>query len=228
MAVSGTTSFNIDAREIITQALRIIRVVPSGTEPQADDSADAEVYLNLLLKTWGTHSHLWIVSEGSLSLVEGQADYSVPDARRMVSVRRRYNITPLNPIDTPMTPLSRQEYDDTPNKLTKSVPVSYYFNPQRSSRTLSVWPTADAGTATNYVLKYTYYRVIDDITSLNNDADLPQEWLEALTWSLADRLQEMHNVSYPTVTQRAAALVGQLQSQDQEDTPAFMQPNMGY
>jgi len=225
MAVSGSTDFNLDARQIVTQALRIIRVTPGGSEPSANDAADAEVALNLLLKTWGTHSHLWIVTAGTLALVANQIEYSVPNARRMISVRRRYT---TSAIDTPMSEMSRQEYDDQPNKETASVPIMWYFNPQRSSRTLYLWPPASAQTVTQYSLRYTYYRVIDDIDSLNNDADLPQEWLECLVWNLADRLMEPYNVNYPGVTARAAALLSQLSGQDQESASVYLQPQVGF
>lgn len=225
MSTSGTTDYSLNSQQIITQALRIIRVLPAGVDPDGDDAEDAETALNLLLKTWTTHSHLWIVTAGSAALVADQIEYSVAAARRMISVRRRYT---TGAIDTPMTEMSRQEYDDQPNKETSSVPVMWYFNPQRSSRTLYLWPPASAQTVTQYSLKYTYYRVIEDVDALNNDVDLPQEWLECLVWNLADRLMAYHNVGFPDVTARAAALLAQLSGQDQETASVFMQPQMNY
>lgn len=227
MATSGTTSYQQNARQIITTALQIIRVVPAGDVPTADDAADAENMLNLMLKSWGTHSHLWIMTYGTTALVEGQAEYTIDGARRMKDVFRRATYG-TNITDTPMFELSRLEYDQMPNKFNQGVPVNWYFNPQRSTRSIYVWPCPDAGTAANSVLRYTYFRVIEDVDSLNNDIDFPQEWLETLTWGLADRLMEMHNVNYPTVTARAQALWQTLQAQDQEPVAVYVQPQMSY
>lgn len=222
MPTSGTTTYELDARELITQALREIRVVASGQEPNANDARDAEVTLNLMLKTWTTHTHLWIVTAGNFPLVAGQMEYSVPNARRMISVRRRY--TP-GLTDTPMDLISRQEYDDLPNKFNLGTPVSAYFDAQRTARTLSLWPPASAAVALSSTIRYTYYRVIEDIDSLNNTADLPQEWLECIKVNLADRLMPQHNVSYPEVTARAGALMQVLSGQDQEEVSVYLQPD---
>jgi hypothetical protein len=88
----------------------------------------------------------------------------------------------------------------------------------------------DSTVAANTTLYYTYQRVIEDSDSLDNDPDVPQEWLEALTYSLAERLCVAFKVfvSDPTtateIKGRAGALYAQLTADSDEDTSMFMQP----
>lgn len=215
----------MNARDVITQALKLIRVVPAGEDPTADDANDAETALNMLLKTWGANRHLWITTYGTITLVADQVEYSVPDARRVNDMQRRYL---TNNIDTPMIEMSRWDYDQQPNKFNASIPTMWYFNPQRDTRTVYLWPPPTAATAAAYSIRYTYQRVLDDIDSLNNDNDVPQEWLETLTYNLADRLMDYHNVDFPKITARAQALYAALAAQDQESVSVFLQPNFQY
>lgn len=221
MTTSGSTDFTLDAREIISQAFIEAKIVSPGETPTADEMDDATIKLNLLLKTWSAKSHLWIMTEGSQALTAGVASYAIAGARRMDSVRRR---TAGN--DTPLNMLSRQEYYDLPNKAGLGTPVSWYFDPQRSMRTLYVWPTAQTAAAANTVLHFTYFRVIEDIDALENDPDLPQEWLEALIYTLAARLAGSYGSDQlQRLTEQSAELTKALEGQDQESASTYFQPS---
>lgn len=220
MATSGSVDFSMDAREIITEAFQTAKIIAAGETPTGDEMDDGERKLNLLLKTWSAKEHLWIKTEGTTALTASTASFAITGARRMLSVRRR-----TSSIDTPMNELARQEYYDLPNKSSTGMPVSWYFDPQRSTRTLYVWPTASTAIAATTALHYTYMRVIEDIDALENDADVPQEWLEALIYSLAARLALAYgsDVLVP-VTAIAERLVTDLASQDQEPVSLYFQP----
>lgn len=220
MAVSGSTDFNMDARQVVTSAFINAKIYSPGETITAEDMDSGQEALNLMLKTWSAKEHLWIKAEGSVTLVAGQAAYAVSDARRVWSVRRR-----VNGIDTPMNLLSREEYYDLPNKSGAGMPVSWYFDPQRSTRTLYLWLVPSASIAANTTLNYTYSRVIDDIDALENDPDVPQEWLEALIYALADRLANSYGADNATLTAFAAKLVKDLSDQDQESASLFLQPS---
>lgn len=220
MATSGSVDFSLTAREIIAEAFKVAKIVSGGETPTATEMADAETTLNLMLKTWSAKEHLWIRTEGTQALSASTASYAITGARRMLSVRRR-----TSSIDTPMNELSREEYYDLPNKSGTGTPVSWYFDPQRSTRTLYIWPTATAAVAANTALYFTYLRVIEDIDDLENDPDVPQEWLEALIYSLAARLALSYGSdALQNVTAIANGLVGDLASQDQEPVSVYFQP----
>ena len=220
MATSGSVDFNLDARQIITEAFQTAKIIAAGETPSGDEMDDGERKLNLLLKTWSAKEHLWIRTEGSQALTASTASYAITGARRMLSVRRR-----TSSIDTPMNELAREEYYDLPTKSATGVPVSWYFDPQRATRTLYVWPTATTAIATSTVLHFTYLRVIEDIDDLANDADVPQEWFEALIYSLAARLAFAYGSdTFQGLTAIAGGLVADLASQDQEPVSVYFQP----
>lgn len=219
MATSGATDFNLTSRQVIKHALLILRVIASGEDPTADEASDATTTLNLMLKTWGSQGVLWLKTEAVLPLVASQASYAISAARRVGSVRRR-----TNSIDTPMSELSRGEYYDLPTKSATGTPVSWYFDPQRSTRMLYVWPAPSTAVATNTTLQYTYDRVIEDVDALDNDIDAPQEWLEAIAYNLADRLMLQYGVDDPRITQRAQTLLSELSADSEESASVFFQP----
>lgn len=229
MATSGSTDFNLNSRQIITSALEIVGVLGSGANPSAADADVALRHLNLLLKTWGTRDFLATRTQGTQALTQGVASYVLANVKRVYWVQRR---TGGN--DTPLTDLSRQEYDELPRKASQGAPNSYYVDQQRTTTTLYLWPAPDAGAAANTTIRYTYQRVMEDADDLNNDVDLPQEWLEALTYNLASRLIlpfQMH-IADPNgaalVRQTAGELYAALSADDQETASAFFQPAQRY
>lgn len=219
MSTSGSEDFTLTAQDIIARAMRAAKIIRPGENPKASEAADAQTTLNLILKTWGTKERLWIRTEVSVTLVAAQTAYVLTDARRVDSVRRR-----IAGIDTPLNDLSRSDYELLPNKSGTGTPVSYYFDPQRTTRTLNVWPAPTAAIAANTTLRVTYHRVIEDIDALSNEADVPQEWLEALTFALAYRLgAEYGSDSLPYLKDTRDQLVADLTAQDQDMGSVYFQ-----
>lgn len=220
MATSGSVDYALTAREIVTEAFQTAKILAAGETPTGAESADGMRKLNLLLKTWSAKEHLWIKTEGSQVLTASTASYAITGARRMLSVRRR-----TSSVDTPMNELAREEYYDLPTKTATGTPVNWYFDPQRSTRTLFLWPTASTAIAASTTLQYTYLRVIEDIDSLENDPDVPQEWLEALIYSLAARLALSYGSDQlQALTAIAGGLMADLSAQDQEPVSVYFQP----
>lgn len=227
MATSGSTDYSLTARGIVQAALEMIGVVPIGETAEAEHSTKALEQLNLMVKTWGASSDpkLWLLTEGSQALTASTASYTLTAARKVLSVRRR---TSNN--DTPLSGLGRSDYFDLPTKSATGIPNSWYFDPQRSARKLYIWPTADTSTAASTTLQYTYLRVIEDLDTLDDDFDLPQEWLEPLEVSLAARLILPFRVHITDpagaalIQQRAESLYAQLSSYDEEPGSLFFQP----
>lgn len=232
MATSGSSDFNETARGIATAALRMVGACPLDETPDATLAATALEQLQFMMKTWGADPDpkLWLVSAASLTLVDATASYTLPTARKVISARRRIG-TGTSQNDLPLIVVSRQEYDDLPNKLSTGSPRQVYFDPQRPARKLYVRPIPSASIASTTTIEYTYLRVIEDIDSLDDDFDVPQEWLETLQYSLAARLilpTKMHlndPVGADKIEKRAAQLYGQLSSFDDEDVPLFLQPD---
>lgn len=227
MTTSGSSDFNLNANQIITEAFDICGIGSEGESISADMFDRANRSLNLLVKTWGTRPHLWTKTAQSVPLVAGQASYVLtPKPMRVLSARRRVTSSSL---DTPLTPLSRSDYDDIPNKATASIPVNFYYDPQTTTGTLYVWPTPSVATAAAMTLELTYLRRMDDFDTTIDDADLPQEWLQALSYALASELALKYGVApdiRAEIAQRAGMLYEALKDFDEEPNSFFLEPEL--
>lgn len=224
MSTSGSTDFTFNSRQIIDHALQLIGVLQEGDGPSTARANEAAVALNLMLKTWGASERLWLKEEAVLTLVAGQAAYSLgTGVRQVLGVRRR-----VGGLDTPMFQLSREEYQDTPTKQQTGLPNSWFFDRQRATRTLYVWMVPDAAIAAAYTLPYTYTRIIEDIDTLDNEADVPQEWLEVLAYNLAVRLGPRYGgidtTEWREIKEQAAELMALLPTRDQEESSLYITP----
>lgn len=229
MTTSGSIDFNLTASQIIEEAFDICGIGSEGEAISADMQIRGQRSLNLILKTWGTRSHLWVNTERSLTLTASTASYALsPKPMRVPSVRRRLT---SGLIDTPLTEMSRKDYFETPSKSAMGPPIQFYYDPQVSTGMLYLWPTPDAGSANAFTIELTYLRRIEDIDSLSNDADLPQEWLQALSYALASELALKYGVAPDVraeIGARAAALSALLESFDTEPASLFLQPDTGW
>lgn len=227
MAVSGSSNYNLTTNEIIDEAFSIAGIASEGRAITADMYARGNRSLNLLIKTWGANERLWTKTERSVTLIASTASYALtPKPMRVMSVRRRKT---SGSIDTTMTEMSREEYYDQPNKTIDSVPTSFYYDPQTTTGTLYVWPRPSTAIATDYTLQLTYLRRMDDMDGTADDADMPQEWLQALCYALASELALKYGVAPDVraeIGARATLLYEALSGWDNEPASIFIQPDM--
>ena len=106
---------------------------------------------------------------------------------RMLTARRRDEADQ----DIPMLEWARSDYFGTPNKTTEAPPTAVYYDPQLGSGVLYLWPAPDT---VNDRILLTVDIPIEDYADTSNTSDLPQEWLSALTWNLADQLVPSYGV----------------------------------
>jgi hypothetical protein len=188
MAVSNSTDFTQTAQELIVDALAELGVLAEEEPLEATDLNRGLRIMTRMLKAWQADGvMIWTYAEGQLTAVLGQAAYvfgtggdfaTVPFDILDLRINRGSN-------DLPMSRMSREEYYALPNKTTRGYPTQFYYDRQRDSGSLYVWPAPDTGLGT---LKFTYRRTIMDMDSADNNFDLPQEWHEALVFGLAKRL----------------------------------------
>lgn len=106
---------------------------------------------------------------------------------------RRHNLS--SSIDVPMGEMDRLEYQDMPNKTSTGAVNSFYYD--RRENTLGylyVWPSPDT---VDEAVKMTVAKPIEDFNSAGDDADLPQEWIRAIEWNLADEIADEYDVPEP-------------------------------
>ncbi len=76
MALSGTNTFNRTRDQIINRALEILGAKTRGRTPTSEETEEASIVLNLMVKNWKTRgSYLWKATEGTLFIVVNQASY---------------------------------------------------------------------------------------------------------------------------------------------------------
>lgn len=115
-------------------------------------------------------------------------DYTTPLYRPLrVYGGRRYNYQ--SRIDIPMQTWARLDYENQPNKYTTGTPTAFFYDPQTGQGQWSLpvgiwnsWPTPQDYTN---AARFTGQRPIQELGTLANIPDFPDEWDAALKWNLA-------------------------------------------
>lgn len=225
MSTSGTTTYNLVTSEIMDEAFQLCGMAQEGEAVTGDMYSRAFRSLNLICKALGAHEHLWLQTAQTVSLVAGQAAYTLTGKPLKVrDVRRKVT---SSAIETPLMEWSRSQYEEQPAKTTQSIPTAYFFDPQRTTATLYLWPTPSTSTASTMTVELVVRRKIEDLVTAGDDADLPQEWLLTLSYLLAEQLALKYGIApdiRSEIAQRAAAYKADIEAFDTEDASLFMQP----
>lgn len=88
-------------------------------------------------------------------------------------------------VDTPIEVISHEEYQRLPNKTHTGLVNEVYYQPELTAGYVYAWPEPDTA---NDRLRLTCLIPIEDFDASSDTSDLPQEWLDALTWNLAKKL----------------------------------------
>lgn len=223
MALSGSSDFSLNAREVITKALRKMAVLGVAQSLDADEAEDCRIELNTMLKGWQRHGpHLWKTLQGSITLVSATASYDLAATLNPLRVMSlRYRDTGAR--DLPMRLFTREEYFDLPQKTSAGIPTQYYFDAQRGAPTIYVWPVK--ATITTETLQATYQKRMDDIDDLSNDIDITQENFDTLIYAFAARLLDDYGVEGQVasrIIQRSQGLLESASGLDREDVVRFV------
>lgn len=145
--------------------------------------------------------------------------YTTPVGRPLKVPKARL-LTLSSLTETTMTVLSRQEYEDLPQKVNApGTPTQFFYSPRRDQGFLYVWPVANTSA---WAIRYTWYRSIQDYVDPTNTSDFPQEWANALMWNLALELcpgKSVPQETYMRVQERATHYYDLLTSYDRESEP---------
>jgi len=183
MAVTATET----VRDIITDALLDLEAVQMGQSIPAKQADHAKRTLNRLMKSWQLMDGTPAFLKASMTVpVQASASRSLEAVDRperpirLLSVRYDNGTSEL-----PMIELTRDEYDELPNKDATGTPTQFYYDRQKQDALFYVWPVPSSASG-NYQI--TYEREFEDVSSLNDVIDLPAEWYDAAVKQLAARL----------------------------------------
>jgi hypothetical protein len=139
---------------------------------------------------------------------------------------RRYNFD--SAIDVPLGEMDRIEYQEMPNKTATGAVNSFFYD--RRTNTLGyiyLWPSP---ATVDEAIKMTIARPIQDFTVAGDDADLPQEWIRAIEWGLADEIADEYDVPEPKRTRierRAAQFLAEANWHERELISFELVPDNG-
>jgi len=224
MTTSGSYDKTTTMVEIITDAFSHIGVIDDSQTLPADKYVYGKRKLNELMSLFSTHKGLWLVSDTTVTLKPGTASYTVGIGLTIaipkpmqVSHARRVQVGG-NEISIVVEP--REEYMSIPNKTLQAPANCVYYDNQRDSGVLYVWPT---GTATESTIIITTQRPIQDFDSEGNNPDLPKEWILCLGYQLATIIAPKYKggVVPADVKIMADQMMSALMIYDEEKTSVF-------
>lgn len=216
MATSGTYTFDPEVSDFINEAFERCGIDPASLT--ARHARSARLSLNFLFSEWSNRGiHLWAVDKQTQALTASDGEYNAADGTVCILeafVRR-------DGLDTPVSPMARDEYAEIPDKTTEGLPNRFYFARERATPTITLWPVPENSTD---VLHYYRMRRLQDVGAASNTLDIPYRWFEALAAGLAAKLA----VKY--AADRIGPLIGVAKSQlelakqeDRERVPTQMQ-----
>lgn len=237
-ALGGTTSDNCALASDVVQTALAIAAISGATSITVDDAIDIGEgdYIGVELSD-GTLQWTTVDEDPSGSVVPlataltGAAlasgvvyAYTTKLLRptRVLSARRRASDSN---VDVPITIIERPDYFDQPNKTQGATTTMVYYDPQLVTGVLYVWSAASVETDT---IRFTFERPLEQFDALTNTADLPQEWLETLSYNLAYRLAPKYGFPLnerALLRNDAEAMRGKLLGFDREYGSVNFQPD---
>jgi hypothetical protein len=206
MSTSGTINETFTARDVVTQAMTLITVLGGGETPSADDAAQGLTQLQWMLKSWQSDGcNLWR-EEDTTIVVPADTKTVTLDPRVMDIQEARVEIA--TDYQRILARWERGQYIVLPNKDVSGSPTVFYFRRKRDSVTMTLWPVPTEETN----VYCTTARVIEDVTGLDQNLDVPQEWFETVTYNLAARLLDTFGITEtrPVVASKIVAMAREL------------------
>lgn len=224
MTTSGVTTSSLTAREIVESACELIGVKDEGLSLGETDAAVGLKHLNWMLKGWqATGRNLWLTADFTHTWPAATATVTLdPGYLRLENVFIR-----VSGVDRPLTMYSNSDYAALSNKSSAGTPIAYNVNRTVSTLQVRLWPVPTSDTA----LFADGVRIIEDVTSLNQTLDVPQEWTECVFYGLAKRLRHVFPGVNPQLADEVAAEADRqfasLSSFDEEGASLFFGPAGG-
>jgi hypothetical protein len=151
--------------------------------------------LNIMFQEWGNRGlHYWEIANNNITLVNNQAVYTMfrSTSDGTSSATAVYGVDDIleasfrnsDSIDTPLTKISRSNYQALSNKTSTGQPTQYYVRRLIDRVTITLYLTPGTEQAGKF-LNYYYVKRIQDAGDYTNDADVPYRFVPCMTAGLA-------------------------------------------
>jgi len=191
MPTSGVDVLTRTARQVIKRAFVLINAVPATQDVREPDELYAVDVLNEMTQHWTTCGvTAWRKQSATFQPVQGQAEYTINE-RPLEVISLRW--VQVGGTEIPLHEITHDEYFDLPNKETEGLPSQYYVRRDRTTTTVFLWPTPCQITTESVALTYNRRtQIVEPANVDTQEIDLPQEWLDTVTYCLAARLADSY------------------------------------
>ena len=237
---SGITNrFNPAIDDIIEEAFERTNIRGTRTGYQL---RSARRSLNIMFQEWGNRGvHLWKVKLAKIPLIEGQAEYSYAtdsvnfplDFDSLLEAYYRNNSTTTAPQDIALTQISRSQYSQTPNKLTKGTPSQFYVE-RKLNPSIFLYATPSSSvssttTPTSFQFCFYYLAKIQDAGSYNFTSDVINRFYPCMMSGLAYYLSQKYSPEMSGELERRyeSEMLRALDA-DNQGTSTFISPQTFY
>jgi hypothetical protein len=236
--MTRTTTLSVTRDDIIKSALRKLEVIGEGETPSTEDYTNCTFGLNIMLKAWEKDGYyLWKLTEISVVTVASNASYQIGDTatgtgavvtNRPIRLMDACYIRDSSNNDSPLTIITKQEYNHLSGKTSTGVPNQIYYDQQLTNGVLKMYPTPSDATHTVYLAAQ--IPVYDFSTDGTETLDFPQEGYQAIVYGLAEEMLD----EYPAlplqkeqrIIQKAEFYRSQLADWSQEESSLFLMPRL--
>jgi hypothetical protein len=228
LASSGTYTFDPSIADLVLEAYG--RCGIRSGELTHEHMVSARMSTNLELLTWSNRQvNLWKVDlHTAIPLVAGDVQYDLDS--NVISVLDVYIRTSNAGVNTDriMTPISRTEYANLPEKARQGFPSQYWFDRQNTPKiNLYLAPNDDPDyTLYLYVLR----RIQDAAPIMGQTLDVNYRFIDAFAAGLAARLAVKWAADRVEKLEKQAALAfGEAANEDREIVDTYINPDLsGY
>lgn len=184
MSKSNRFLFNPDLAEMVDEAFERIGIDPADVTSRHINSARRS--MNFMLQHWATKGvHAWAVERAQQNVTVGMETFVMPKGALdiVTATLKRQGF------DTPMYPISREDYQNITDKDHRGRPDRYFVDREIGQNTVYIW---QAGSNSTDILEYWYFRQLQDAGSFRNTLDIPSYFYEAFVAGLASGLAEKY------------------------------------
>jgi len=191
---SGSYSSAVTALDIIKRAMRIMGAIGQNETPTTSEANDGLTALNEMIDSWNTdRTFIYSVVESIAQAVSGQATYTVAtggnfDVTRPVKIDSAF--IRLNSVDYPLQQINSQDYNSIPFKGNESFPHYFYYDAAFPTGNITFYGTPTVGEF--HIFTYQQISVFPNLTS---STVMPQGYLRALAYGLAQDLSTEYGIS---------------------------------
>lgn len=137
-----------------------------------------------------------------------------------------------NPQEIPLGPINRDTFSAQSNKVFQSRPTNYWFQRDRETPLINLWPSPYAASELHQLVILRHRHVMDTST-LQQEVEVPQHWVEAMVSGLAAKLAAETPLvdinMLGILDQKAAMALQKAWEGDSDASPTYIRPNIrGY